>query len=472
MPDRFIGVQIGPQSFFDEGVTRVLDNLTETAHVNAVVVYTHTYYGASGRKKEAMAHDHGVEPKGDADRNLSYTWITHNGNSFGDTTLRHNEDSSLEYGDRDVFDEIIEPCRKRGVRVYGRILEPFGGNMAKVIAGWPRIFTRDCYDRIHTRPAVDHPDYLAFWRATVEDIVRSYPIDGFQWGGERVGPLSSVLLRGELPFGFDEHGKRAARSMGIDADRAQEGYRRLYELMRSVAAGGRPVDGTLVTVLRTLIEYPEILGWERKEYTSQQSMMRMLSGTAKAIRDDLDFGVHIDHQQSSYDPIYRASLNLSELAKGVDFVKPILYHDIAGPRIRDYLVNRAHQHLFADTSEETLLSLFYDIMGYDATKEPTLDALPERGLSHDYVDRQVRYFKSAIDGAAKLYAGIGLDIPKVGFSKGDGTAFPSDPQGVYDSTMAAISAGADGILLSREYGEMRLASLRGAGKALKEAKWC
>jgi hypothetical protein len=471
MSERFIGVQIGPQSYFDEGVERVLENLTTTASVNAVVVYTHTYYGASGRKKEAMAPDHGIEPKGDADRNLAVTWVTHNESAFADTTLRHNEEVSREYGDKDIFDTILEPCRARGVRVYGRILEPFGPNMVANIQGWPRIQTRDCYDRVHSRPAVDHPDYQAFWRATIEDIVRSYPLDGFQWGGERVGPLSGVLWRGELPFGFDEYGKSVAREMGIDADRAQEGYRRLYELMQRVEGGERPVDGTLVTVLRTLIEFPEILAWERKEYHSQQSMMRMLAGTAKAIRPDLDFGVHIDHQQSSYDPIYRASLSLSELARGVDFVKPILYHDIAGPRIRDYLVEKASKHLFADTTEQTLLSLFYDVMGYDASVEPSIDELAEHGLSHDYVRRQVSYFKTAIGGAAKLYAGIGIDIPKVGFSKGDGGAFVSDPEGVYKSTMAAIEAGTDGILISREYGEMRLPSLKAVGRAVKEAGW-
>lgn len=471
MADRFIGVQIGPQSFFDEGPERVLENLTSTARVNAVVVYTHTYYGASGRKKEAMAPDHGIEPRGDEGRNLAYTWVTHNESAFAGTTLRHNEDATREYGDRDIFDEIIEPCRARGVRVYGRVLEPFGPSMPPLVNGWSRIQTRDCYDRVHPRPAVDNPDYREFWRATVEDVVRSYPLDGFQWGGERVGPLSCVLLRGELPFGFDEHGMEAGAAMGFDPERAREGFRRLYELVSSVADGTRPNDGVMVSVLRVMIEFPEVLAWERKEYHAQMSMMRAIAGTAKALRPEIDFGVHIDHQQSSYDPIYRASLDLGALANGVDFVKPILYHDIAGPRIRDYLVNRASKHLFADTSGETLLALFYDVMGYDAEREPKLDELAERGLSHDYVERQVKYFTRALDGRAKLYPGIGLDIPKVGFSAGDGGAFPSDPEGVYRSTLAAIGAGADGIMISREYGEMRLPSLSAVGRAVREAGW-
>lgn len=471
MGKRFVGVQIGPQSFFDEGVDRVLDNLTTTAGVNAVVVYTHTYYGASGRKKEAMAPDHGIEPRGDADRNLALTWVRHNEAAFAATSLRHNQDPEREYAGRDVLEHILEACNAAGVQVYGRILEPFKPNMAAHIAGWPRILTRDCYGRVHSQPATHHPDYQAFWQATIEDIVRTYPLAGFQWGGERVGPLSGVLFRGELPFGFDEHGVAAARNAGIDPDRARSGYRQLYELMQATAAGTRPLQGTLIAVLRLLLHYPEILAWERLAAAAQHELLQQLAGTAKTIRPDLDFGVHIDHQQSSYDPIYRAGLDLAELGRMVDFVKPILYHDIAGPRIRDYFVRRAGQHLFADTSEATLLSLFYDVMGYNATVEPGLDALVDQGLSHDYVERQVRYFRKALGGTAKLYPGIGLDIPKVGFDKGDGSAFPSDPDGVYQATLAAIGAGADGLMISREYGEMRLSSLRAVGQALQDSNW-
>jgi hypothetical protein len=38
----FVGVQLGPQSVFDEGVDRCLDLLQETAGVNALFVYSHT----------------------------------------------------------------------------------------------------------------------------------------------------------------------------------------------------------------------------------------------------------------------------------------------------------------------------------------------------------------------------------------------------------------------------------------------
>jgi len=45
----------------------------------------------------------------------------------------------------------------------------------------------------------------------------------------------------------------------------------------------------------------------------------------------------------------------------------------------------------------------------------------------------------------------------------------STPVGTRDAVAAALRAGADGVLLSRKYSEMKLANLRGAGEAIKAA---
>lgn len=43
-PEPLIGVQLGPHSVFDEGVEPCLDILAKKAAVNAVFVYSQTYY--------------------------------------------------------------------------------------------------------------------------------------------------------------------------------------------------------------------------------------------------------------------------------------------------------------------------------------------------------------------------------------------------------------------------------------------
>ena len=42
------------------------------------------------------------------------------------------------------------------------------------------------------------------------------------------------------------------------------------------------------------------------------------------------------------------------------------------------------------------------------------------------------------------------------------------PQDVFDATTAALKSGADGVIFSRKYSEMRLANLAAGGRAVKE----
>ena len=47
--------------------------------------------------------------------------------------------------------------------------------------------------------------------------------------------------------------------------------------------------------------------------------------------------------------------------------------------------------------------------------------------------------------------------------------FPSStPEGTRDAVLAAFRAGADGVILSRKYSEMKLPNLRGAGEAVRQ----
>jgi hypothetical protein len=46
---------------------------------------------------------------------------------------------------------------------------------------------------------------------------------------------------------------------------------------------------------------------------------------------------------------------------------------------------------------------------------------------------------------------------------------PNPPRrAAHDAVLAAFRGGADGLILSRKYSEMRLANLKGAGNAIRE----
>ena len=88
--------------------------------------------------------------------------------------------------------------------------------------------------------------------------------------------------------------------------------------------------------------------------------------------------------------------------------------------------------------------------------------IPKTGLSADYVYREAKRARTALNGAkTQLWPGIDIDIPT------NAANSKSTPEGTRDAVAAALRAGADGVLLSRKYSEMKLANLRGAGAAIR-----
>jgi len=60
-----------------------------------------------------------------------------------------------------------------------------------------------------------------------------------------------------------------------------------------------------------------------------------------------------------------------------------------------------------------------------------------------------------------LWPGIDIDIPTAADQS------KSTPEGTKNAVAAAFQGGADGVILSRKYSEMKLANLRGAGDAIR-----
>jgi len=55
--------------------------------------------------------------------------------------------------------------------------------------------------------------------------------------------------------------------------------------------------------------------------------------------------------------------------------------------------------------------VYYDLFGYDKTKEPTLDQLDKRGFSSDYVYRETKRSVASAAGKTEIFTGIGFDVP-------------------------------------------------------------
>jgi hypothetical protein len=224
----------------------------------------------------------------------------------------------------------------------------------------------------------------------------------------------------------------------------------------------KPADGVFTGFLQILLRYPEILAWEYQYRQSREEVLQGMYAVVKGIRPDAQVGWHVDHQPSSWDIVYRAEMSYEEMAPYSDFIKFIAYHDVLGPRIRWWYLARLQKTVLSELPLEESLDVYYDLFQYDKKLEPKLDELDKKGFSPDYVYRETRRSVASAAGRTKIYTGIGFDVPW------GSNPFTGDPENVYQAVLKAFEAGAAGIVVSREYEEMRVPNLKAVGRAMRQ----
>jgi hypothetical protein len=457
---RMIGIQIGAVSFLDEGVEQVLDILQSKGAVNTLFVATFTYgRGIAGRQIPGQPlPDHGKQEYDLDFRGGCFTRMRPE--FYKDTVLK--DVRSRDYGDYDVLEAVIPSARRRGLKVFCWYEDVWRND----VPGIEKVQEVDLYGRRGSRTCLNNPDHRAFLAGIAEDWTRSYPIDGIMWGSERHGALGMAL--GASHGGragdpsrvgcFCSHCEKRARERGIAVERVRQGFRALEQYVRSARAGRRPADGYFVEFLRLLMRHPEILAWEQFFHDSLRECYRLIYERVKAARPTVQVGWHIWHN-NTFSPFYRAQQDLKELAPCSDFLKIVMYHNCAGERMASY-IDSVQEHIFGDMSKEEALAFHYRVMNF---AERSYEQIPYTGFSAEYVRREtIRALEGVAGTRTLIWPGIDIDIP---------TALEhsrSTPPGTRAAVLAALRAGAHGVLLSRKYSEMRLANLAAAGEAVRE----
>ena len=457
---KMIGIQVGAVSFVDEGVEKVLDEFQRDAAINTLFVATFTYgRGIAGRQVPGQPlPDHGKQ---------EYDTATFHGGSFVTVHPQYYKDTVFkdfrapDFGSYDVLEAVLPSARKRGMKTICWFEDVFRRDLPNI----DKLQEKELSGQNAATLCFNNPNYRNWLLGVVEDYARSYPIDGIMWGSERQGAFSNAL--GASHGGGNRDPERVtcfcgfceqkARERGINVARAREGYEALAGFVRAARQHNRPVDGYYVTLWRLMLRYPELLAWEMLWTDSLRDTYQAMYGKVKAINPSIGVGWHIWHN-NSFNPIYRAEQDLSELSKYSDFLKMVMYHNCAGERMASYIHSVAGT-IYGDIPAEELLEFHYRVMNYD---EKPLAEIPRTGFSADYVYREAKRAKDALAGTkTKLWPGIDIDIPTApDHSK-------SSPDGTRDAVLDAFRAGADGVLLSRKYSEMKLANLRGAGDAIR-----
>lgn len=460
VPARNIGIQAGAVSFVDEGVDTVLDIFQERAAVDTVylTVFTHGR-GLAGRQIPGQPFpDHGAQ---ESDEKLFHggNYARPHREFYANTSLKQTR--APDHGDLDIIDAVLPKAKQRGMKLICSCEDQWRGTVPNI----EPTFEIDLRGRRAGTQCLLNPDVRNFWTSLVTDYCTSYPIDGILFFNERNGPLLNAL--GASHFQSIASGRvtcfcrlhqEAARKRGLDFARVREGYDKLDQFVQRSLANQRPTDGYFVEFWRLLVNYPEIIAWDRLFDEGKHQILADIYSAVKAIRPELQVGFHIEHV-NSFNPIFRATRSYEELAAMADFLKVVAYNNCGGERYARF-INNVGSTVFRDVPKEELLRFNNYLLHYG--DEKGLDELPHSGLSADYVFRETKRALDGVKGKCRIYPGIDIGIPTGKESR------KASPQDTYDAVTAALRAGANGLILSRKYSEMNLANLSAAGRAVRD----
>jgi hypothetical protein len=456
---RMIGIQVGAVSFVDEGTEKVLDILEQQGAVNTIFLTTFTYgRGLAGRQIPGHPFpDHGAQETDEK--------FFHGGNyarphpGFYEATAI-NQTRAPDHGDLDIVAEVLPAAKKRGLKLFCSIEDVFRSD----VPGVKDAAEVDLEGRKTGTLCLFNPNVRGFWTGLAADLCKSYDIDGILFFNERNGPLLNALgtshsqsIASSRVTCFCEHHQQAAKARGIDFARARQGYQKLDAYVQASLKGQRPADGYFVEFWRTLVEYPEIILWDRLFDEGKHQVLAEVQAVVKGIRPNLQVGFHIEHV-NSFNPIFRATRRYDELASKADFLKIVVYNNCGGERYANFIRN-VGSTVFRDVPREELMRFNNHLLDYGA--EASLEDLPRAGLSADYVARETKRALAGVQGRCLILPGIDIGIPTGPNSR------KASPEDTHAATRAALEAGAHGLILSRKYSEMRLANLAAAGRAVR-----
>jgi hypothetical protein len=450
-----IGIQLATHPLLHGDLGALLDDLQARAGVNALFPFI---YGNTARWT-------GESPKNYRGGNYAIPHLQY----YQGTGFTYEDLRAPEAGEVDLLERLTTAAKPRKIKTFAWLLEDIPQPLEK----WRATYEVDAQGRrVPGYPSgrcYNHPLYRAFMLGLVEDYARSYPIDGVMWSSERQSGLLNCLGAwahgekadpGKLSACFCEHCEKRGRESGIDVARAKKGFAELEKFVRAGRAQQRPTDGYFVAFYRLLLTYPELLAWENLWVQSRFDFMTAIRQRVKTVNPALQVGWHLWHN-ISFSPFHRAEMDYARIAQFSDFVKPVLYANCAGERVKSF-VDSVGENVFGDLPRPEALQMLYAMFGYH---EAPYDTVMTKGFSADYVRRETRRTVDDMAGSGvEVWPGLDVDVP---VPEG---ASPCTAEAVKDSVLASFAGGATGVILSRNHAEMKPEHLAGAGAALRELK--
>jgi len=461
----YIGIQVSLAHFIREGVTSTFDELQDACGFN----YLRILSGGGVKIGGPPPVDEVPEP------HTGWTGFPIHYDHYRQTTIKprpmlpeYDAKTKLE-----TLGQVIEEKNRRGIKMHIRYEMGSFGAGASFLDG----MAVDYEGRTQSHPCFNNPQWQGFLRGHVEDVYRYYDVDGFLMMNEASFPLTYLARHGGAdlpgqevkpnekpatePGCFCEHCCQLAHRQGINVERARQGLRELRNAVRLGNEG--PLFEGWMGWMRFIFERPEIVQWNDFQVRAAENFGRMVCGAVKTFGKEKEYAMHLFHP-TGFNPLYRITHNYHRYADVADILTPVVYHFAGGFRYakgEKRLRAQLGGSMDADTFWKTNLAL----MGFDPEHEAHYDQLAERGLSHDWLARELARVKRMVDGKAKIVAALGWDVAR---SWRNNAPPVENDASVEEAVRVVCRAGIEGMVYARGYPEGTLGHMQAAGRALKE----
>ncbi|MEZ4776145.1 MAG: hypothetical protein R3D00_23430 [Bacteroidia bacterium] len=449
--DFFLGTPVLPEYLFDRGIANCLDAMQELAGINTVMTFSHDHVFNQYQKN--------YRPKTDENgREYTNTWVKSTPDYYPNPQWIR-QDSGAKYAGRDVLNELWSEAEPRKMKVYARILEPYV--ITGAIPGFEEFSEVDVYGEKGKNVCFNHPGYIRYWEAIVEDLVKSHPfLEGFKFGQERGGPLLAALGKNISGTCFCDHCRKLAAERNISIERARQGFIEIQNFGNRINAGEKPADGNFSAFMRILFQYADVLLWEQFWMDSRENQRKRMYKQIKQINPDIQVGWHIDHGMT-WDIMMRATWDYRKMGAYSDWLSVAVYFDSMGRRSLGHYQRNYEKILFGDADPRYSYPMYLSMLGYDPETEPRLQQHLESDteFSADYVFQECRRAVQNVNGEARVYARPGFDMP--------GYDCDITPAQVYEAVTKALEAGVDGLWCGREWDELSPDNAKAFGDAVR-----
>jgi len=452
--DLFLGTPVLPEYLFEQGIPVTLDRMQELAGIKTVMTFSHAHVFRQYNAGFASKTDQQGNP-------LTDVYVHTHAEYYARPSLQ-GRSPGTKFDGRDVLDELHEETQKRNMEVYARILEPY--RITGVIPGFDEFAEIDSEGEKGPNVCFNHPGYIGYWNSVIDDLVKSHLyLNGFKFGQERAGPMHEAL-GGRAGTCFCKHCQEKAAQRNINMKKAREGVRALQDYSNRIKQDEDPVDGNFVTFLRILAEYPDLLSLEKMWMDSREDQRRRMYTQIKGINPDIQVGWHIDHGMT-WDLLTRAFNDYSTMGPYSDWLSTAVYFDSMGRRSRNHYNKNIRDLLLGDATPDISYPMYLSMLGYDPSQQPSLSQHEKEDtpFSAEYVYAECKRAVRAVNGAAKVYARPGFDMP--------GYDCTIQPQQVYDAVTRALDTGVDGLWCGREWNELKEENIIAFGKAVRDYKF-